>query len=545
MRDLLPLFASIFAAATLVAGCFPTEEEDAAGDLSPEAATLAGTRLRLMAGNLTTGSQNYNNGEGIRIFKGTAPDIAMVQEMRYGANTPADIRTFVNLAFGPEFSYYRGSSGNIPNGVVSRYPILAAGDWVDVKVGDRAFTWARIDIPGDTHLFAISVHLLTSSAANRQAESQNLVNLINANVPPGDWVTISGDFNTSSRTEAALTTLGAVVTTTGPFPADRNGNGNTNASRGKPYDWVTVSPGLHALATSTVYGASVFPAGLVADTRVYSPISEIAPALTSDSGAQYMQHMGVVRDFDIQVALPSIHVDAPNGGEQLVIGAATSIQWTASNVASVDLDYAADGVTYSRIASGLTGSSYAWTVPAPATTAARIRVSSGATSDTSDATFSVITGGGGGTGDVILNEILANEPGSSTAGEFIELVNRGTGTVDLSGWRLSDAAALRHTFAAGTTLAAGARITVFAGATGIPAGVTALVASTGQLGLSNSGDTVTLANSSGASVSSFTYTSTLAGQDGVSMNRSPDGSTGGFALHTTLSTKLSSPNGAP
>ena len=541
MRDLLPLFAS----AILVAGCFPTDEDPAAsGDLSPEAATLAGTRLRLMAGNLTTGSQNYNLGEGIRIFRGTKPDVAMVQEMRYGTNSAADIRTFVDLAFGPEFSYYRGSSGNIPNGVVSRYPILASGDWVDAKVADRAFTWARIDIPGDTNLFAISVHLLTSSAANRQAESAALVNLINANVSSSDWVTIAGDFNTGSRTEAALSTLGAVVTTTGPFPADRNGNGNTNASRGKPYDWVTVSPGLHALSTSTVIGASVFPAGLVADTRVYSPIEEIAPALTSDSGAQYMQHMGVVRDFDIPTAPPaSIHVDAPNGGEQLTIGATATIQWTATNLTSVDVDYAADGTTYTRIASGLTGASYSWTVPSPATTAGRIRISSGTTSDTSDAAFTVKAAGG--VGQVIINEILANEPGSTTAGEFIELINRGTGSVDLSGWRLSDAVSVRHTFATGTTLAAGARITVFAGAAGIPVGVTALAASTGQLGLSNSGDTVTLASSSGTSVDSFTYTSALAGTDAVSMNRSPDGSTGGFVLHTTLSTKQSSPQGAP
>ncbi len=538
-RDLLPLFAS----ALLFAGCFPTEEEAADGDLAPEAAQLAGTRLRLMAGNLTTGSQNYNNGEGIRIFRGTKPDIAMVQEMRYGTNSAADIRTFVDLAFGAEFSYYRGSSGNIPNGVVSRYPILASGDWVDVKVADRAFTWARIDIPGDTNLFAISVHLLTSSSANRQAEAQALVSLINANVSPSDWVVIAGDFNTSTRTEAALSTLGAVVTTTGPFPADRNGNGNTNASRAKPYDWVVVSPGLQALSTPTVIGASTFSAGLVADTRVYSPIDEIAPALTSDSGAQYMQHMGVVRDFDIPVALPSVHVDAPNGGERLTIGASTTIQWTASNVTSVDLDYAADGVTYSRIASGLTGSSYSWTVPAPATATAKIRVSSGSTSDTSDAAFTVVAAGG--TGQVILNEILANEPGSTTAGEFIELYNRGTASVDLSGWTLSDATAVRHTFAAGTTLAAGARITVFAGASGIPAGVTALAASSGQLNLSNSGDTVTVANSSGTAVDSFTYTSALAGTDAVSMNRSPDGSTGGFVLHTTISTKQSSPQAAP
>lgn len=537
-RLVLPLLLALISSACLATGdeANVDPDEDQETPLPREAAPLAGTRLRLMAGNLTTGSQNYNNGEGTRIFQGTKPDIAMIQELKYGGNTSAEIRAWVTEAFGAEFQYYRGGSGNIPNGIVSRYPILSAGDWVDSKVSDRQFTWARIDIPGSTHLFAISVHLLTSSAANRQAEAAQLISLINANVPAGDYITIGGDFNTSSRTEAALSTFSSRFTVSGPYPADRNGNTNTNASRAKPYDWVIVSPALSALATSTVIGSSVFPAGLVADTRVYSPISEIAPARASDSGAAQMQHMGIVRDFDIpgDAPTPSITVSSPNGGEQWTIGATQAITWTASNVTSVDIDYAADGVTYSRIASGRTGTSYSWTVPAPATTSGRIRISSGTTSDTSNAAFTVVTGGGGGTGQVTINEVLANEPGSDTAAEFVELYNGGSTTVSLSGWRLSDSAALRHTFPTGTSLAPGARLVV-----------TGAGASTGTLGLSNSGDSVVLANSSGTTIDSVTYTSALSGTDGVSMNRSPDGSAGAFVLHTALSTAQSSPGGAP
>ncbi|MEZ4363599.1 MAG: lamin tail domain-containing protein [Kofleriaceae bacterium] len=545
------LFTLSLLAAITACGCLATGEDSPdPGGPAGELPTLVGTRLRLMAGNLTTAGQSYTNGEGIRIFQGTKPDIAMVQEFRYGANTAADMRTFVDRAFGPEFSFYRGGSGNIPNGVVSRYPILSSGDWVDSRVADRQFTWARIDIPGTTDLWAVSVHLLTSSAANRNAEAQQIVSLINANVPAGDWVVIAGDFNTRSRTEAAVSTLSSVVETSGPYPADRNGNTNTNASRARPYDWVLVSSGLHALSTPTVIGASVFANGLVADTRVYSPISEISPALVGDSGATEMQHMGVVRDFDLPTApSASVHVDSPNGGEQWTVGTSHVISWTSSNLASVDVDYAVDGVSYTRIATGVTGGSFAWTVPAPATTAARIRVSGGTVSDTSDAAFSVVATQPPPppppTGKVFLNEILANEPGSSTAGEFIEIFNGTSATVDLSGWRLSDAASTRHTFAAGTTLAPGARLTVFGGASGIPAGVTAIAASTGQLNLSNSGDTVKLANSAGTAIDSFTYTSALSGTDGVSMNRSPDASTGPFVLHTTLSTASSSPNRAP
>ncbi len=533
-----PLLLALLSSACLASGEGP-DESDVDGELPIEGSItpLAGTRLRLMAGNLTTGSQNYNNGEGTRIFQGTKPDVAMVQEFKYGGNSTAEIRGWVTEAFGPEFSYYRGSSGNIPNGVVSRYPILSSGDWADSRVSDRAFTWARIDIPGDKHLFAISVHLLTSSSANRQAEAAQLVSLIRANVPAGDYITIGGDFNTGARTEAAVSTFSAITTTSGPYPVDRNGNGNTNASRAKPYDWVLVSPDLHALGTAAVFGGSSFPSGLVADTRVYSPISELAPARTADSGGSQMQHMGIVRDFEISGGTTpptsSITVTSPNGGEQWTIGSTQSIQWTSANVSSVDIDYAADGTTYSRIASGRIGTSFAWTVPSVATTRGKIRISSGATTDTSNAAFSIVTGGGGGTGVVTINEILANEPGSDVDGEFIELYNGSSTAAAIGGWRLSDATALRHTFAAGTTIAPGGRIVVTGGN-----------ASTGGLNLSNSGDTVTLANSSGTTINAFTYTSSLSGTDGVSMNRSPDGSTGGFVLHTALSAAQSSPGAA-
>ena len=47
-------------------------------------------------------------------------------------------------------------------------------------------------------------------------------------------------------------------------------------------------------------GSSVFDAGLVIDTRDYLPLSDLAPALQSDSAAPNMQHMGVLRDFVIQ-----------------------------------------------------------------------------------------------------------------------------------------------------------------------------------------------------------------------------------------------------
>ena len=143
---------------------------------------------------------------------------------------------------------------------------------------------------------------------------------------------------------------------------------------------------------------------------------------------------------------------------------------------------------------------------------------------------------------VILNEILANEPGSTTSGEFIELVNVGGSSIDISGWTLSDALAVRHTFASGTVLEPGKALTVFGAASGIPSGMSHAVASTtGNLSLNNSGDTVTLEDAAGTSHDAVTYSSGLASSDGVSMNRGPDATADvGFVLHNTLSSLASS-----
>ncbi|HEX2779996.1 MAG TPA: lamin tail domain-containing protein [Gemmatimonadaceae bacterium] len=143
---------------------------------------------------------------------------------------------------------------------------------------------------------------------------------------------------------------------------------------------------------------------------------------------------------------------------------------------------------------------------------------------------------------VIVNEIMANEPGSSTAGEYVEVVNVGGTAIAIGGWTISDGTAVRHTFAAGTTLNPGQGIVVFAGASGIPAGTpNAIASSTGSLNLANAGDQVILKNGTTV-IDSFSYGSSLAGSDGVSMNRNPDLTAGAaFALHTTISTLKASP----
>jgi hypothetical protein len=250
-----------------------------------------------------------------------------------------------------------------------------------------------------------------------------------------------------------------------------------------------VNPGLDALEVPVVIGSSTFTDGLVLDSRVYAPLAEIAPVLATDSGAVNMQHMAVVRDFAVPTdatPVPTVTVTSPNGGESWAGGSQRAITWTASDVGSVKVEASVDGTTFSTVAASVPASAgtVSWTVPATATTAARVRVSDaadGAPTDTSDGPFVITVAPPPPTGRVYINEILANEPGADQAGEFVEIVNGGTTSVDLSGWTLADSRVRRHTFAAGTLLAAGRAVVVYGHESGIPDGVDAIGSSTGLL----------------------------------------------------------------
>jgi hypothetical protein len=168
----------------------------------------------------------------------------------------------------------------------------------------------------------------------------------------------------------------------------------------------------------------------------------------------------------------SVTVTRPKGGESWTAGTVQNVAWSSVGVTNVKLQYTLDGgATWADIVASTPASagSYAWTLPAQASTTVRVRVSeaaSGTPSDTSDAAFTIVAGGT--PAKVILNEICANEPGSDTAGEFIELVNVGGTSIDISGWKLWDSTAARHTFAPGTILAAGKAVVVFGAARGHP-----------------------------------------------------------------------------
>jgi endonuclease/exonuclease/phosphatase family metal-dependent hydrolase len=302
--------------------------------LVPLVALLSGMRssadevIRILTGNITSGNfSSYDPGEGNRIFQGLHPDIALIQEMNVGVspnkNTAATYRAWVTANFGSTFSYYvepTNAGGDIPNGIVSRYPIIAAGEWDDTTMTNRDYVWAHINIPGDKDLWAVSVHISSGGGASqRNEEAGEIKSYIQTLVPAGDYLVLGGDFNTTSRTEACIGTLSTVVVTTGPFPVDQAGDGDTNNGRGSPYDWVMPDTDLNAVKTTLVIGSNSFPNGLVFDSRVYTPLSAVAPILATDSNSTYpngsmtnMQHMAVMRAFLIPTNDPPAIASAAN-----------------------------------------------------------------------------------------------------------------------------------------------------------------------------------------------------------------------------------------
>ena len=117
--------------------------------------------------------------------------------------------------------------------------------------------------------------------------------------------------------------------------------------------------------------------------------------------------------------------------------------------------------------------------------------------------------------------------------EFIEFYNSGP-ELDLSGYTVSDASSLRHTFPSGTILAPNGVLVLFGGGTptGSFGGALVQIASEGLLNITNSGDVMTLADTSGNVVLTFDN-SALSGNPDESYTRNPD-LTGDFVQHAGI-----------
>ncbi len=234
--------------------------------------------IRVMAANLNGNTQSYQP-FALRILQGLKPDVVAIQEFNYSNNAASDFREMIDGTFGTNFVYYREpytGSGDIPNGIISRWPIVASGSWADAQQSqpNRGFAWAQIQLPGTNFLYVVSVHLLTSSATARAAEAAALKGLMQANFPANSWMALAGDFNTDTRTEAAMLTFDSYLSDF-PVPADNNGNSNTSQNRNHPHDYVLPSFALTNFETASVFPSHSFPLGLVFDSTVYTPLSDV------------------------------------------------------------------------------------------------------------------------------------------------------------------------------------------------------------------------------------------------------------------------------
>jgi endonuclease/exonuclease/phosphatase family metal-dependent hydrolase len=286
--------------------------------------------VRILAANLTGNSQRYEP-FATRIFQGLKPDIVAIQEFNVGNNSAATVRQMVDAAFGPAFHYFRESGAQIPNGVISRWPILAAGEWADPQVSNRDFVWARLDIPGPHDLYVVSVHLHSGGGpSSRKLEADSLKARITATFPAGAYVVLAGDFNFDARTEAGMGVFKTFLVDD-PVPVDGRSDPDTNNGRSKPYDYVLTSANWRTNFIPTRLGPSspAFAAGLVFDSRVYSPLSDVAPVQSADSGNA--QHMAVVKDFSVRHSVTNFIELAPPmlgwSGTELRWNSPSGITW--------------------------------------------------------------------------------------------------------------------------------------------------------------------------------------------------------------------------
>jgi endonuclease/exonuclease/phosphatase family metal-dependent hydrolase len=315
-----------------------------------------GTKVRIMSANLNGNVQSYQP-FALRIFEGLKPDIVAIQEFNYGGGTDSDFRTMLDTAFGTNFVYYRETGYNIPNGVISRFPILDAGSWDDPLVNDRGIAWARISIPGTNDLYVVSCHLYSSgTATDRNTEASNIKSLVASNFPADAWVVVAGDFNTTSRSEAAITTFTTFLSDS-PIPTDSESGGNpdTNEPRNKPYDYVLPSFTLAPALTSVTFPQHTFPNGLVFDSRVFTApgdLDDFSPVLLGDSSNA--QHMAVIKDFAIAWggAVITTNSPAPTITQQpqsqtADIGGSVTFTVTATNTESLTYQWKWNGAALS------------------------------------------------------------------------------------------------------------------------------------------------------------------------------------------------------
>ncbi len=257
--------------------------------------TAESCRVRLMAANITSGNAQAYEEPGVRIFRALKPDVVMLQEF----NVEGQSRdAFVQNAFGAGYTHCVESDSSIPNGVVSRFPIVASGEWRNTSPNaNRDYAWARIDVPGPKNLLVVSVHLRTKGGP-RAIEEAELVNYMRGALGSDDMAVLGGDFNHDAHASPSMAGADAFLAMSAPLPQNMDGRPSTSSNLRKTLDHLFVSPALMKMERAVTLGGKTFDHGLVFTSDMASR-DEIAPVLPRDSFAVSMQHMPIVRDFQL------------------------------------------------------------------------------------------------------------------------------------------------------------------------------------------------------------------------------------------------------
>ena len=287
---------------------FTLEQASGTRVTGPDQATLMirdPNVFSIMAANLPSGVELVNgffpyNEAGKRIFRLLRPDIVAIQEWIL---LPGEtLASFVDEQFGDTFHYFIEPDSDFPNGIISRWPIVAAGVWEDVEVFNRDFAWATIELPGARNLHAVSVHFKAGGSSSdrdsRIAQARALTNYIaQAAFPVTDYLVIAGDLNLAGRNEETLQILENLVSDDLP-PADQEGELQTNIPRNQHYDFVLPSPLLESAHIPFEFGGFVFPNGIVFDSRLWD--EHLMPVRVGDAADVNMQHLAVMKQFALE-----------------------------------------------------------------------------------------------------------------------------------------------------------------------------------------------------------------------------------------------------
>lgn len=123
---------------------------------------------------------------------------------------------------------------------------------------------------------------------------------------------------------------------------------------------------------------------------------------------------------------------------------------------------------------------------------------------------------------------------SATDDQFIEIYNNSATKVNVGTYKIKVNGVTKHIFPTGSYIPAFGVVVVFGGGTptGFPVGV-ATVASTGGLGLSPTGSTITITTNNGQVINEQTISYGTEGDNSTSLTRDPEGS-GSFVLHSSI-----------